>query len=82
MPPLIIGRILARPVLHQVGNLLDKLDKTDSAEAKKHCNVCGRRIRGAKFYSTARFYCRVCGHRTHFRCAETASYRICKKCAP
>ena len=59
---------------------VDKLGK-DPEEAKKHCRVCGERIKGGvKFHLTRRFYCVKCGHRTHYHCAGDVPGRLCSGC--
>ncbi len=71
-----------RYLMDQGPNVIEKL-ASDPEEAKKHCGVCGVRIKGgAKFkIFTRRFYCTRCGHRTHVHCAADLKEQICRKCA-
>lgn len=73
--------LAAAKYLMKYGNEAVEKMLQDPSEVKKHCGVCGERIKGgAEFGLSKRFYCIVCGHRTHRHCAGDRSKKICARC--
>jgi hypothetical protein len=84
LPAVIVKALLpvaAKYIAEQGPDIVNKLTHNPE-EFKKHCAVCGKRIKGgAKFAASERFICCRCGHRTHKHCAADVSEQICKRCA-